>query len=236
MVLNLKKLQSIARRRLALSGEVEFVKVSSSNRGGVLATSTNLSDMKHAISYGDASSLDPADIYHEMCRAKLDEYGFKSIENVALVALKDCAKDDPKYIIDANSAVVIVSEVYASWLLFTYFQEAEERRQEIVLRFASSDALTSVHTRMGFWGIAGIAYYKISSEWAGKEFPSKQVDDAIKRASDGKAIFDELSKIEGILRGLPKIEKMNEKFSDSSQLQILDIITRLFAAKTGLEC
>ena len=163
-------------------------------------------------------------------------YGFKLIENAALAALKDCSKDEPKYIIDANSAVVIASEVYTSWILFTYFPESEERRQEIVQRFASSDALTSVHTRMGFWGIAGIAYYRISSEWAGKEFPSKQIEAAIGRAADGKAISEELSKIESILRELPKIEKVNEQFSNETQLQILDVITRLFSAKTGLEC
>ena len=69
--------------------------------------------MKHTVSYSGADSLDPADVYHEMCRAKLYELGFKSIENAALVALKDCAKDDPKYIFDANSSVVIVSEVYS---------------------------------------------------------------------------------------------------------------------------
>lgn len=236
MTINLKKLQSYARRRLGLYGQVEFVKVSS-RASGILATSTNTLDMKHTISYSDAATLDTADVYHEMCRAKLDEYGFKSVENAALVALRDCSKNDPKYIMDANSAVVIVSEVYTSWLLFTYFpEESEERRQRIVQRFQSSDALTSLHTRMGFWGVAGITYYKIASEWSGKEFPSKFVESAISRATDGKAISEELSKIEAVLRELPRVDRVNEPLSDTMQLQILDAITSLFCAKTGLEC
>lgn len=219
---------------MGLSAEVEFVKTS--NSSGVLATSTNSVTMKHTISYSETSSLHPADIYHEFCRAKLDEYGFKYVESAALLALRDCAKDDPKYIVDANSAVTIVAEVYTSWLLFTYFEESEERRQEIVQRFESTDALTSLHTRMGFWGTAGIAYYKISSEWAGKEFPSKLIQAAIRRASDRDGISQELTTIETILGKLPKVGKINEQFSDSMQLEILDVITRLFSAKTGLTC
>jgi hypothetical protein len=236
MVLNLKKLQSVARRRLALSGEVEFIKVQGGTGRSLLSTTTNPNDLKHVISYGDASSLEPGDIYHEMCRARLDEYGFKLIEDVALKTLQDCVKDDPKYIVDANSAVVIVSEVYINWMLSTYFPETEEKRQEMALRFASSDALTSIHTRMGFWGTAAIAYYRISSEWAGKNFPSKQVEAAMARATDGGAISDELSRIESVLRELPKIEKEAEKFDELTQMKILGVITNLFSAKTGIEC
>ena len=234
--MNLKKLQSTARRRLDLRGEVEFVKLPGS-AGRVLASSvaTPSLELKHTIKYSEASSLDPADVFHEFSRAKLYELGFRSVENAALVALRDCSKDDPKYIFDANSAVVLVSEVYTSYLLYTYFpEESDQRRNEIVQRFTSTDALTSLHTRMGFWGIGGIAYYKLASEWAGKNFPSKQVEAAIGRASDGKAISEKLSQIELVLKKLPR---MGEKdFGDSEQIQILSIIIELFSAKTGLNC
>ncbi len=108
-------MQSIARRRLDLTGEVEFVQKDGPD-GRILAASAQKSslEMKHVVLYSNADSLDPADVYHEMCRAKLYELGFKGIENVALMAIKDCAGDDPKYIFDANSAIVIVSEVYTS--------------------------------------------------------------------------------------------------------------------------
>jgi len=193
--------------------------------------------MKHTLSYSGPEDLDPADVYHEMCRAKLYELGFKSVENAALVALKDCAKDEPKYIFDANSSVVIVSEVYSSWLLYTFFpEESEERRQETILRFESSDALTSLHTQMGFWGTAGIAYYKLASQWVGKSFPSKQVDAAIGRASDGASITAEMTKIESALLLLPKIEQIDAPLSDAAQLEILSVIMELFTAKTGLDC
>ena len=89
---------------------------------------------------------------------------------------------------------------------------------------------------MGFWGIAGIAYYRISSEWAGREFPTRLVEAAIARCADGEAISRELSTIEAVLAELPKIEKTNEMFTDTMQLQILEVITRLFSAKTGLDC
>ena len=134
-------------------------------KGRILATSVADSslEMRHTVTYSDAESIDPADVYHELCRARLYELGFRAVENAALMSLKDCAGDDPKFIFDANSSVVIVSEVYVSWMLYTYFpEESERRRQEIVLRFESSDALTSLHTQMGFWGTAGIAYYRFS--------------------------------------------------------------------------
>jgi hypothetical protein len=236
---NLKKLQSVARRKLGLKGEVEFVPVSGGSQGRILATSqtTSTLEMKHTVSYSGAAVLDPADVYHEMCRAKLYELGFKSVENAALVALKDCAKDDPKFIFDANSAVVIVAEVYTSYLLYTYFpEESEARREETVQRLESSDALTSLHTRMGFWGTGGIVYYKMASAWAGKSFPSKQVLAAIERASDGKAIAEEYAKVETSLSLLPKIESIDVPFDDPMQLQILSVIVDLFSAKTGLDC
>jgi hypothetical protein len=239
--LNLKKLQATGRRRLGLKGEIEFRNVSggsSANRpSGVLATSTNSVTMKHTISYTGIETLDEADVFHELCRAKLDEFGFKTIEAAALSAMRDCSKDDPKYIVDANSAVVLVSEVYTSWLLFTYLpEESDARRKEIVLKFESSDALTSLHTRMGFWGTAGIAYYKIASEWSGKHFPSNEVEAAMGRASDGAAIADELSKVENILSELPRLENLNAQPSDTDQIRIVDSIVKLFSAKTGLEC
>jgi len=169
----------------------------------------------------------------------MDELGFKTIEAAALSAMRDCCKDDPKQIIDANSSVVVVSEVYISWLLFTFFpEESNERREEIVLRFESSDALTTLHTRMGFWGTAGIAYYKLASEWSGKQFPSKQIEAAIRRASDGKEILDELGKIESISRELPKInEDLNSMvLSETDQIRIVECMVKLFSSKTGLEC
>ena len=213
--------------------------MSGGSQGRILATSqtTSTLEMKHTVSYSEASTLDPADVYHEMCRAKLYELGFKSVENAALVALKDCAKDDPKFIFDANSAVVIVAEVYTSYLLYTYFpEESEARREETVQRLESSDALTSLHTRMGFWGTGGIVYYRIASAWAGKPFPSKQVLAAIERASDGKAIAEEYAKVETSLSLLPKIESIDVPFDDPMQLQILSVIVGLFSAKTGLDC
>ena len=194
--------------------------------------------MKHTILYSNVETLQEADVFHELCRAKLDEYGFKTIEAAALSAMRECCKDDPKQIIDANSAVVIVSEVYTSWLLFTFFpEESKQRREEIVLRFESSDALTSLHTRMGFWGTAGIAYYQLASAWSGNEFPVKQIEAAIQRASDGVAILGELEKIELILVELPTISHdLSSQLSDTDQIRIVECMVKLFSAKTGLEC
>ena len=195
--------------------------------------------MSHTVLYSNVETLDEADVFHELCRAKLDELGFKTIEAAALSAMRECCKDDPKQIIDANSAVVIVSEVYMSWLLFTFFpNESGARREEIVLRFESSDALTSLHTRMGFWGTAGIAYYNLASEWSGTEFPTDLVEAAIKRASDGAAILEELGKIESILGELPRIngDPTAAVLSETDQIRIVETMVKLFSAKTGLEC
>ena len=128
--MNLKKLQTIARRRLELEGEIVFVQKDGSS-GRILAASVAKPslELKHVITYSDADSLDPADVYHEFCRAKLYEMGFRTIENAALSALRDCSKDDPKFIFDANSSIVVVSEVYTHWMLYTYFP-ARIRRKE----------------------------------------------------------------------------------------------------------
>ena len=252
MAINLKKLQSIGRRRLGLTGEVEFLSVDRAKgnvqarripqaMGGVLATTTNSVTLKHTISYSNVQTLEPADVYHELCRAKLDELGFRTIEAAALSAIRECCKDDPKFIIDANSSVIVVAEVYTNWLLFNFFpDESSARREEMVLRFESSDALTSLHTRMGFWGIAGVAYYKVASEWSGNPFPDKQVEAAVRRASDGASIAQELTKIESILHDLPRLAEqqdvMPSSLSDSDQILIVEGIVRLFSAKSGLEC
>jgi len=236
--MNLKKIQSIARRRLGLAGEVELVQ-KDGPEGRILASSieTPPGEFRHVVVYSNAESLDPADVYHEMSRARLYELGFRAIENAALVALKDCSADDPRHIFDANSAIVIVAEVYSSYLLYSTFpEESEKRRQEIVLRFESQDALTSLHTQMGFWGTAGIAYYRIGSEWAGKDFPSRQIKAAIHRASDGKTINEELGKIESLLSQLPKMSTPPKEFTESEKLQILSVVTQLFTAKTGIKC
>ena len=230
--MNLKKLQATGRRRLGLVGEIEFRNLH--GKSGTLATTTNSVTNKHTVSYSDISSLEDADVFHELCRAKLDELGFRTIEIAALSAMRECCKDEPKYIVDANSSVVVVSEVYANYLLFTQFgEQSDARRQEIVLRFESSDALTSLHTRMGFWGTAGIAYYKVASEWSGKEFPSQLIESAIGRATDGKEIWGELQKIESALRELPRMDVI---LSDSNQIRIVELMTKLFSLKTGLEC
>jgi hypothetical protein len=237
--MNLKKIQSIARRKLSLTGEIEFVQ-RSGPQGRILETSIVKPDsdkLKHVVIYSNAETVDPADVYHEMSRAKLYELGFRSIEDAALTFLKECSGDDPKHIFDANSAIVIVAEAYVSFLLYSYFpEESEKRRLEIVSRFESHDALTNLHTQMGFWGTAGIAYYKLAAEWAGKTFATKRVEAAISRASDGKSISEELSKIEAALSNLPKIQVPPKEFSELEKVQVLAIIVELFSAKTGIKC
>jgi hypothetical protein len=218
-----------------LKGDIEFHKLAGMQR--ILATTTNSVSQSHTISYSNIESLDPADVFHELCRAKLDELGFKSIEEAALSAIKDCCKDDPKYIVDANAAVVVVSEVYSNYFLFSYFsEESEARRQEMISRFESSDALTSLHTRMGFWGTAGLAYYKIASQWAGRSFPTERIEAAIKRAGAGTVISEELEKIEPVLQELPRVKDLSALLSEIEQISMVDLITKLFSAKTDVKC
>jgi hypothetical protein len=240
---NLKKLQATARRRIGLKGSIDFKQVPKNQiaqfriGSDFLSTTTNSLTLAHTVSYSDASSLDVADIYHELCRAKLNECGFTTIERASLDGMRDCSKDDPKYIRDANSAVAIVSEAYVCSLLFSQFDEAKERNNNIILRFESSDALTSLHTQMGFWGTAAICYYKIASEWAAIPFPQKQIQKAIERASSGKEIQSEFDQINTLLVDLPKLDlKLLDRISDTESIQIVDVIVRLFGSKTGLEC
>ena len=244
--LNLKKLQSIARRRLRLRGEIEFKAVPKAQTLAFklgpqfLSTTTDQLTTTHAIHYSNPETLDPADVYHEFCRAKLNECGFTTIEAASLNAMRDCSEDDPKYIRDANSSVVVVSEVYATSLLFSTFDnEVRERNEGIISRFESHDALKSLHTQMGFWGTAAVCYYKIASEWSHLQFPQRQIEQAIDRTSKngGEEIKTEYAKINSLLNDLPQVDLIQiERISDVDSIKIVDVIVRLFTAKTELDC
>ena len=243
MAINLKKLQAIARRRLGLKGSIEFNPVTRSQLKELgkefLSTKTNTTTMLHSISYSDASSLEPVDVYHEMCRAKLNELGFTTIEVAALNAMRDCCKDDPRYIVDANSAAAIVVEAYTNSLLFSLFpEESREQRERMVLRFESSDALTTLHTQMGFWGTAGPCYYRTASKKSGMSFPQDLIEKAMERASDGQEIRKEYDTINPLLDDLPEIDVPEglERLPDVDGMKIVEVMVRLFSAKTGLDC
>jgi hypothetical protein len=232
LALNLKKLRSLARRRLNLKGDVEFKPVPSLHSSFVLNTTTNAVSQTHVVTYSDSSTLDPADVYHELCKAKLYELGFTTIESAAFSAMRDCSKDDPKYIRDASSAETIVLETYANTLLFKAFPESEQRRYEIVMRFESADALQSVHTQMGFWGTAAVCYYREASRRAGVPFPEKFIQSAVDRSSE--EISNEYAAINTILHELPPLGE--ESISDQDSIKIIEVIVDLFSAKTNLKC
>ena len=176
-------------------------------------------------------------MFHELCKAKLNELGFTTIEAAALDAMRDCSKDDPKYIRDANSAATIVIETCANLILFSLFpEESRVQRERMVLRFESSDALTTLHTQMGFWGTAGVCYYKAASNISGMPFPQDLIEKAIERAPDGQEIRKEYDAINSLLEELPKIDISLERLVDQDSLKIIDVMLRLFVAKTGLEC
>jgi hypothetical protein len=231
-------LQSIARRRLNLKWQIEFKPVprnSPNQTGSILSTTTK--GQTHTISYSDLSSLDAADVYHELCRAKLYEVGFTTIENAALNAMRDCCKDDPKYIRDVSSAETIVLETYANTLLFKTFPESQDRRNGIVLRFESSDALTSLHTQMGFWGTSAICYYREASRRAGLAFPEQLIERSMERALNGSEMRKEYDAINSRLLELPTIDLEHaQAISDDDSVKIIEIIVGLFSDKTGLDC
>lgn len=235
MVLNLKKLQSNARRRLNLKGKIEFKPVTS--RFAILNTTT--STLTHTISYSDGPSLEATDVYHEFCKAKLNEIGYTTIESASFNAMRDCCKDDPKYIRDASSAETIVLETYANELLFEKFpEESKDRRTEMVLRFESSDALTGLHTQMGFWGTAAVCYYREASKRAGLSFPNEIIERAIERTSNASEIRKDYDTINSHLNELPNlvIDLIGERMSDEDSVKIIEIIVDLFSSKTELNC
>jgi hypothetical protein len=172
-----------------------------------------------------------------MCKAKLNELGFTTIEAAALDTMRDCSKDDPRFIKDANSATAIIVEAYANSLLFSVFpKESKEDRERMALRFESSDALTTLHTQMGFWGTAGVSYHRAASSNAGVEFPEKLIEKAVGRASDGTEIRKEYDAVNSLLEQLPKLDVSTEHLSDEDSMKIVDLMVQLFSAKTGLEC
>jgi hypothetical protein len=239
LAINLKKLQATARRRLKLNSPVEWKLVSLSepfpHGSGYISTRTGSTG--HVISYFDASSLEQVDVFHELCKVKLNELGFSTIERAALDAMMDCSKNDPNYIRDANSAATIVTETCANSLLFSAFpEESRAQRERIVLRFESTDALIALHTEMGFWGTAGVCYFKVASANSGTPFPQDLIEKAIERASNGPEIRKEYDAINSLLEELPKIDPSLERLADQDSVKIVDVMLRLFQAKTGLEC
>jgi hypothetical protein len=241
MSINLKKLQAIARRKLKLKGYIEWTPVPKSqlalHRIGKEYLSTRTNDMTHTISYTDVSSLAPADVFHEMCKVKLNEMGFDKIEAGALEAMRDCCANDPKYIKDASSAVAIVLETYTNSILFRLFpEESKMQREQIVSRFESSDAVTTLHTQLGFWGTAGISYHLVASDNSGIQFPQNLVEKAIARASGGEEIRREYDVISAVLKELPRLDLERERMTEQESMKIVETMLRLFAAKTGLDC
>jgi hypothetical protein len=243
--LNLKKLQANARRRLGFKGKIEFKTVPKNQIAALqigpefLSTATDPRTLNHTIMYVEVSSLDPLDVYHEFCKVKLYESGFTTIESAALNAIRDSSKEDPKFIRDANSAVAIVSEAYVNYLLFANFEdEVQESRSRIISRFETSDALTTLHTQLGFWGTAAICYYKLATDWAERPFPSNRIEAAMGRASDGEEIHREYDQINELLKQLPKLDLLKiERVPDAESILIVHVITELFSAKTALrEC
>ena len=75
LAINLKKLQSIARRKLQLNGPVEWTQAPKSQQTvlGKGYLSTRYSGESHVIMYSDVSSLSEVDVYHELCKARLYE-------------------------------------------------------------------------------------------------------------------------------------------------------------------
>jgi hypothetical protein len=239
--INLKKLQAVARRRLKLNSPVEWNLVSKTqlkSQGlGEEYLSTRTGIAGHVISYSDASSLEAVDVFHELCRAKLNELGFNTVEAAALNAMRECGKDDPKYIRDANSAAAIVLEALANSILFSLFpEESRTQRERRVLRFESTDALTTLHTQMGFWGTAGVSYHLEASKRSGTPFPEDLIEKAMERASDGQEIRKEYDQVNSLLEELPEIDLGLERLPDEDSVKMIDVMLRLFAAKTGLEC
>ena len=241
MAINLKKLQALARRKLDLKDPIQWNLVSkgqlSSQGLGKDYLSTRSNATGHVISYSDADSLEPVDAFHELCRAKLNELGFIAIEAAALNVMRDCSKNDPKYIKDASSAITIVVETLANSILFSSFsEESKIQRERMILRFESSDALTTLHTQMGFWGTAGACYHRAACKNSGTPFPDELVERAIERSSDGQEIRKEYDLTNSLLEELPKIGVHSERITEQDGIRVVDVMVRLFNAKTGLEC
>ena len=96
------------RRRLGFAGQVKFTKISRRNMTvpnfgeQKLLTCSNELCTEHTISYSDISSIAEADVYHELCHVKLNEYGFKRIETVAPNRMKACCGNSPELMNDAE--------------------------------------------------------------------------------------------------------------------------------------
>jgi hypothetical protein len=226
--INLKKLGATARRRLAITGKLEFKAGHDSHSSLSLITSST----DHIIAYSNTNEIQPTDVFHELCRAKMNELGYTTIENASLNAMRECCRDDPKYIRDANSAVAIVSEVYTNYLLFSYFEEESRKiREHMIQKFTSITALNSLHLQMGFWGIAGVCYYKLASELANVPFPESQIHKAIQHCSTD--VSSAYYTINDILPSLPQLKGIHSRISDTDSIEIVGVIVRLFSSKTG---
>ncbi|MDG6904281.1 MAG: hypothetical protein JRN20_00690 [Nitrososphaerota archaeon] len=239
MPINLKKLQAYARRKLQITSPVEWDSVSKGRTSQMESSylSARFNGKSHIISYSNVSSLNQTDVFHALCIAKLNEMGFTTIEAAALDSIRICTKDDPKFIVDANSAETIVVETYANSLLFFHFpDESKVQRERMILRFESSDALTTLHTQMGFWGTAGVSYHRAASNNSNIPFPNDLIEKAMQRASDGVEIKKEYDAINLLLEELPKIDVQVERLTPEDSIRIVDLMVRLFSAKTGLEC
>lgn len=244
MAINKKKLLTVGRRRLGFTGQVKFMKTSMGNMTipnlGVqtLLTCSNELCTEHTISYWDISSIAEADVYHELCHVKLNEYGFKRIETVALNRMKVSYGNSVELKSDAENAVRFVAEVYAQSLFFTYFRdESLSIRRELLTAFQSSDRLDALHRQSGFWGASYVSYEKMAFEWVNEPFPDHEIEQAIQRTTNAAIIMKEYQCINAVLSNLPKaVDERESHFSIDEESHIVESIIALFSAKTNLTC
>lgn len=154
-MINPELLLKIARDRLKFQGNVTLREVPQSEAKSpefgdqVALTSSNSTASQHLVVFV-AGKLTVDGFFHEFCHIKLNEIGYKKVENII----------ESEHSPELNRSAVFIAEAYANYLLFRYFkEEAALVSEQLDYSFLFVLPLRIIVEKLGFAAIAQAAGY-----------------------------------------------------------------------------
>ncbi len=233
----LSRLREIARARLNFQGVVILRGLPQSEMAHpeffYAQTSTNHDGAGHIIEYNREVPVEDSTFFHEFCHVKMNEVGFKEVQDKVNEQAGDCfdSEDLWREIAMARNSI---SEIYGNYLLYRFFErESESERDEEDCVYASTDGARSIVQKYGFDGIVYMASYRITRNWLGRDVRAFQM--ALKEAFDGTSALQTYGKLNSIMSKLPRVREAREiqRLTNVEIGSIVECVWNIFKLKTG---
>lgn len=240
----LSDLEELSREKLNLRGDVVLVPVPRPQLAaqGLVAnpaaTFTTGDLSKHTIKYAADVRLDDQVFFHEFCRAKLNEAGFRKVE-VSIEAKTNACCSSEAEASQLRISTVVVVETLVDAILYRFFRaESEEVRSQLDYSFLMVGNLRDLERRFGFSAIAQAAGFRISKMQAGlgdNGALGKAVHEAFGgekgTGEDYERVFSALSKLPH-LGGPEGVKELTEEDVKT----VVDCILDIYEIQSGKRC